>query len=105
MGNVRATSTEGNVVVYTPRRITLGEGSQTLREVVRSLNTAGFTKITLDLSDTSYVDSSGIGEMVSSFTVTANNGGSLSLNRLPRRVKDLLQTGHPPKRAACAWGR
>jgi anti-sigma B factor antagonist len=91
MENVRATSDDGGVVLYTPDRITLGAGSTTLRDVVRSLNNAGFTKITLDLSDTSYMDSSGIGELVSAFTVTANNGGSLGLNRLPKRIKDLLQ--------------
>jgi anti-sigma B factor antagonist len=72
-------------------RITLGEGASTLRESIRDLVTKGNKKILLNLGDVSYIDSSGIGELVSGFTSVANQGGVLKLLGLTKRVKDLLQ--------------
>ena len=72
-------------------RITLGEGSSTLRETVRDLVSKGQKKILLNLGDVSYIDSSGIGELVSSFTSVSNQGGSLKLLNLQKKVHDLLQ--------------
>jgi anti-sigma B factor antagonist len=51
----------------------------------------GNKKILLNLADVSYIDSSGIGEMVSGFTTITNGGGKLKLLNLNKRVKDLLQ--------------
>ena len=72
-------------------RITLGEGSSTLRETVRDLVSKGQKKIILNLGDVSYIDSSGIGELVSSFTSVSNQGGNLKLLNLQKKVHDLLQ--------------
>jgi anti-sigma B factor antagonist len=72
-------------------RITLGEGASALREMIRSLVAGGNKKILLNLSDVSYIDSSGIGELVSGFTTVTNQGGVLKLLGLAKRVKDLLQ--------------
>ncbi len=72
-------------------RITLGEGSSALRDILRDLTAKGNTKILLNLSDVSYIDSSGIGELVSGFTSVSNAGGTLKLLGLTKRVKDLLQ--------------
>ena len=72
-------------------RITLGEGSSTLRDALRDLVAKGHKKILLNLGDVSYIDSSGIGELVSGFTSISNQGGSLKLLSLTKRVKDLLQ--------------
>lgn len=72
-------------------RITLGEGSSTLRETVRDLLSKGQKKVLLNLGDVSYIDSSGIGELVSSFTSVSNQGGQLKLLNLQRKVHDLLQ--------------
>ncbi len=72
-------------------RITLGEGSSTLRETVRDLVSKGQKKIILNLEDVSYIDSSGIGELVSSFTTVSNQGGKLKLLHLQKKVHDLLQ--------------
>jgi anti-sigma B factor antagonist len=72
-------------------RITLGEGSSTLRDTLRELTAKGNKKILLNLSDVSYIDSSGIGELVSGFTSVSNQGGTLKLLGLTKRVKDLLQ--------------
>jgi anti-sigma B factor antagonist len=78
-------------VVDASGRITLGEGSSALRDALRDLVTKGQKKILLNLGDVSYIDSSGIGELVSGFTSVSNAGGQLKLLNLTKRVKDLLQ--------------
>jgi len=78
-------------VIDVAGRITLGEGASTLRESLRDLVTKGNKRILLNLGDVSYIDSSGIGELVSGFTSVANQGGTLKLLGLTKRVKDLLQ--------------
>lgn len=72
-------------------KITLGEGASSFRDTIRELAAKGDKKILLNLSDVSYIDSSGIGEMVSGFTTVTNHGGQLKLLGLSKRVKDLLQ--------------
>jgi len=72
-------------------RITLGEGSSTFRDSIKDLTAKGNKKLLLNLGDVSYIDSSGIGEMVSGFTSVTNQGGQLKLLKLTKRVKDLLQ--------------
>ena len=72
-------------------RITLGEGSVTLRDSVRDLVAKGTKHILLNLEDISYIDSSGIGELVSAFTSVKNAGGELKLLNLTKKVHDLLQ--------------
>ena len=78
-------------VIDVSGRITLGEGSSTLRDALRELVTKGQKKILLNLGEVSYIDSSGIGELVSGFTSVTNSGGQLKLLNLTKRVKDLLQ--------------
>src|ERR1700758_2143456 len=78
-------------VVDAAGRITLGEGSSALRDTLRDMVAKGQKKILLNLSEVSYIDSSGIGELVSGFTTVTNQGGSLKLLGLTKRVKDLLQ--------------
>ena len=72
-------------------RITLGEGASAFRDMIRDLAAKGNKKLLLNLSEVSYIDSSGIGEMVSGFTTVTNSGGQLKLVGLSKRVKDLLQ--------------
>lgn len=79
------------VVVDGEGRITLGEGSVSLRETVRDLLARGDRKILLNLAEVSYIDSSGIGELVSGFTAVNNAQGQLKLLNLTKRVQDLLQ--------------
>lgn len=82
----------GNVTVMDAAgRITLGEGASAFRDAIRDLATKGDKKILVNLSEVSYIDSSGIGEMVSSYTTVTNHGGQLKLLGLNKRVKDLLQ--------------
>ena len=72
-------------------RIVLGEGASLFRDTIRDLSTSGNRKLLLNLNEVSYIDSSGIGEMVSGFTTVTNAGGKLKLLGLSKRVKDLLQ--------------
>jgi anti-sigma B factor antagonist len=82
---------DGVAVVDCSGRITLGEGSVTLRDTVRDLLSKGNKKILLNLADVNYIDSSGIGELVSGFTTVRNQGGELKLLKLTKKVHDLLQ--------------
>jgi len=91
--NLEATPREidGIVIIDLSGRITLGEGSALLRRMVHELLQNGQKKIILNLADVNYIDSSGIGELVSGFTTARNNGGELKLLHLTKKVHDLLQ--------------
>jgi len=82
---------DGVTIVDLSGRITLGEGSVILRDTIKDLLGKGQKKILLNLGDVSYIDSSGIGELVSAFTSVRNQGGELKLLHLTKKVHDLLQ--------------
>lgn len=87
-----ATRKVGDVTVLDlSGKITLGEGSVTIRDAVRDVLGTGETKILLNLADVNYIDSSGIGELVSALTAVKNAGGQLKLLQLTKKVQDLLQ--------------
>jgi len=79
------------MVIDVSGRITLGEGCTQLRELIRDQLSKGNKLILLNLADVSYIDSSGIGELVSAFTAVSNQGGQLKLLNLTKKVHDLLQ--------------
>src|ERR1700760_93033 len=82
----------GNVTVLDlSGRITLGEGSALLRTTIKDLLAEDRLLILVNLADVNYIDSSGIGELVTSFTTVKNRGGQLKLLHLTKKVKDLLQ--------------
>ncbi len=72
-------------------RITIGDGSLHLHDAVGRLLDEGRNRLVLNLAGVTYVDSSGIGELVSRHTTTRNTGGRLKLLNLPKKVRDLLQ--------------
>lgn len=82
---------DGVTIVDLSGRITLGEGIVILRDTVRDLIGRGSNKILLNLGEVNYIDSSGIGELVSAFTTVRNQGGDLKLLNLTNKVHDLLQ--------------
>jgi anti-sigma B factor antagonist len=90
--NLQATQRDigDTTVVDISGRITLGEGSALLRTMVRQLLETGRKYIVLNLADVSYIDSSGIGELVSSFTAVKKEGGELKLLHLTKKIHDLL---------------
>ena len=71
-------------------KITLGEGTMAVRNAVREILKNGGKKILLNLGDVNYIDSSGIGELVSSFTSVTNQGGQLKLLNLTKKIQELL---------------
>jgi len=82
---------EGVTIMDLSGRITLGEGSVILRDTIRDILGKGNKKILLNLGDVTYIDSSGIGELVSAFTAVRKEGGELKLLNLTKKVHDLLQ--------------
>jgi anti-sigma B factor antagonist len=71
-------------------KVTIGEGSVALRSVIRRVLGEGKNKILLNLGSVGYIDSSGIGELVSSFTAVNQEGGTLKLLNLTEKIQDLL---------------
>ena len=85
------TRTVGDVqILDCSGKITLGEGTMAVRNAVREALKNGNKKIVLNLGDVNYIDSSGIGELVSSFTTVTNQGGQLKLLNLTKKIQELL---------------
>ena len=82
---------DGVTVLDLSGRITLGEGSVQLRDAIRDLISKGTKNILLNLGDVNYIDSSGLGEMVSAYTTARNQGAEVKLPNLTKKVHDLLQ--------------
>ena len=82
---------EGVTIVDLSGRITLGEASVVVRDVINDLMGKGNKKILLNLGKVDYIDSSGIGVLVSSFSTVRSQGGELKLVNLSKRTRDLLQ--------------
>ena len=83
-------SVEGVEIIKLDGKITIGAGDQQLREVISEAIANGRTNILLDLSGVSTIDSSGIGELVGSYTTVTNRGGKLKLLHLPAKLNELL---------------
>lgn len=72
-------------------KLTIGEPVMQLRDALRAQVASGDSKFIVNLADVSYVDSSGLGELVSSYTTVRNKGGDVKLLKLTAKIKDLLQ--------------
>jgi anti-sigma B factor antagonist len=88
--NIRERQAGDVTILDLDGKITIGEGSVSLRGAIRRLVEEGKKKILLNLSGVGYVDSSGIGELVSSYTTTSSKGGQLKLLNLTQKIQDLL---------------
>lgn len=82
---------DGVTIVDLNGRITLGDGSPVLRETIKQLASDGHHKVLLNLEEVSFIDTSGIGELVSAFTNVRDQGGELKLLNVTLKVHDLLQ--------------
>jgi anti-sigma B factor antagonist len=85
------THEKGDVlIVDASGRLTLGESTSTLRKKMRELVDGGSRQIVLNMADVTYIDSSGIGELVAAYTTVTAAGGKLKLLNLAKRVHELL---------------
>lgn len=85
------TRTVGDVTILDcSGKITLGEGTMAVRNTVRDILKTDGKKIVLNLADVNYIDSSGIGELVSTYTTVTNSGGQLKLLNLTKKIQELL---------------
>jgi anti-sigma B factor antagonist len=83
--------TDGVTVIDLAGRVTLGEGSATLRTLIRESLGKGHSRILVNLAGVSYIDSSGLGELISGYRAVKARGGELKLTSLSKKVNDLLQ--------------
>jgi anti-sigma B factor antagonist len=81
----------GVTIVRAKGKITIGEGDIKLRDTIEGLLNSGKKNILLDLGGVSFMDSSGVGELVGCYTTVMNRGGRLKLLNLTKKIKDLLQ--------------
>ncbi len=81
---------DGVEVIKLDGKITIGSGDQQLREIITSAINQGKSKILLEMSGVTTIDSSGIGELVGSYTTVTNRGGKLKLLHLPAKLNELL---------------
>ena len=91
MGVSFETKTVGDVCVLSPEgKIVIGEEVSALREKMKELLKAGHRNILINLASVTYIDSTGVGALVGSFTTIRNQGGQMKLSNLSQRVRDIL---------------
>ena len=92
MNMTTITRQAGDVTIVDIRgRIVLGEASAALRNLVCDLISKGHKRILFNLGDVNYIDSSGLGHLVSAFTSVRKQGGELKLLNLTKKVQDVMQ--------------
>src|SRR5215475_15713616 len=72
-------------------RIVLGEESAHLRKLMSELLSQGHKKILFNLAEVTYIDTSGLGNLINALAQTRKQGGELKLLNLPQKVQDLMQ--------------
>src|SRR4029079_19455879 len=83
-------SVDGVEIIKLDGKITIGAGDQQLREIISNALNSGKTKVLLDMSGVTTIDSSGIGELVGSYTTVTTVAGKLNLLHLPAKLNELL---------------
>jgi len=88
--SIQTRQAENVAVLVLSGRLTIGESVSSLHDSVEDCIAAGHKDVVLDMHDVSYIDSTGLGGLVTSLTCARNHGGSLRLANVPRRIQDLL---------------
>ena len=89
--DINTRETAEAVILDLSGRITLGEPLAELRDSIREALAGDRKSILLNLADVSYIDSSGLGQLISSYATTTSRGGQMKLLNLQKRVNDLMQ--------------
>jgi anti-sigma B factor antagonist len=79
------------VILDLAGRLQLGEAGASMRETIRELLAAGEKQIIINMADVTHMDSSGLGDLVSSFASAKTKGSTVKLMKLPQRIDNLLQ--------------
>ena len=82
---------QGVIILYPEGKITLGDGDQELGEAVRTVLEDGGRRIILNMSKVSYLDSSGVGELVGCYTSIKNKGGELRICGMNSKIFSLIK--------------
>lgn len=88
---VTAREVTNAVVLEVSGRVTLGAEGPSIQDSVRDLLAKGHKNILLDLSGVSYLDSSGLGQLVGSYATAVSKGGEIKLLNLNNKIYDLMQ--------------
>jgi len=88
--DIRERAVDGVTVLYLSGKIVLGEGEVQIRDRIKDLLADGQRRILLNLADVSYIDSAGLGTLISSYATVKRENGQLKLVNLTTRVQDLL---------------
>src|SRR5215510_9349840 len=88
--NISERVVEGVSILDLSGKIILGEGDVQVKDRIKDLLADGQRRILLNLGDVSYIDSAGLGALISSYTTTRREGGQLKLVNLTKRIQDLL---------------
>jgi len=85
------TSSAGLPLLRLKGRLTIGEGSRSLRAAISDIAAEGNKYVLLDLGEVTYVDSSGLGALVAGYNSVKSKGGAIALFQVPSRVRDLIE--------------
>jgi anti-sigma B factor antagonist len=88
--NVSARQRDGVTILDLRGKLTLGSGEQALRSTLQDALAAGATKVVINLKDVTTIDSTGVGELVGTYTTVTNRGARLKLATLPPKLQDIL---------------
>ncbi len=88
--NVSVRQRDGVTVLDLKGKLTLGSGEQALRSTLQDALAAGATKVIINLKDVTTIDSTGVGELVGTYTTVTNRGAKLKLAALPPKLQDIL---------------
>ncbi len=78
------------ILILLKGKITIGAGDLQMREAIHKVLSEGATKIVVDMSEVSTIDSSGVGELVGCFTTATHKGAKMKLMNLPPKISDVL---------------
>lgn len=88
--NNRVYERDGVSVLELKGTITLGGGDVTMRDRIKELLGQDRKKIVIDLGEVSFMDSTGLGELVAAYTTARHQQATLKLANLTKKIKDLL---------------
>ncbi|MGH9788033.1 MAG: STAS domain-containing protein [Candidatus Acidiferrales bacterium] len=89
--DIQTREVNGVTLVELSGKIILGEESSALREKIKDLIAAGKTRILLNLARISFIDSAGVGTLVSAYTSARSQGGEVKLSSLTKKFRETLQ--------------